>query len=97
MSTDKADAMEASPLESSAHRKKMYNCAIFLEEPACTELRKCLSFIDALMARTQPDGYVLAPVEPTPAMSAAGFIVSEAEHDPAGVYRAMIAAAQEGK
>jgi hypothetical protein len=35
----------------------------------------------------------LVPVEPTPGMCAAGFIVSEAEHDPAGVYRAMIAAA----
>lgn len=40
-----------------------------------------------------PDGFVLVPKEPTPAMSAAGFSVSEAEHDPAGVYRAMIAAA----
>lgn len=37
-------------------------------------------------------GYVLVPVEPTPEMSAAGFAVSEAEHDPAGVYRAMLAA-----
>ena len=35
----------------------------------------------------------LVPKEPTPAMSAAGFCVSEAEHDPAGVYRAMLAAA----
>jgi len=35
----------------------------------------------------------LVPVEPTPAMSAAGFLVSEPEHDPAGVYRAMLAAA----
>jgi hypothetical protein len=35
----------------------------------------------------------LVPAKPTPAMSAAGFLVSEAEHDPAGVYRAMLAAA----
>ncbi len=38
------------------------------------------------------DQFVLAPCEPTPAMSAAGFIVSEGAHDPAAVYRAMIAA-----
>lgn len=34
--------------------------------------------------------------ERTPAMSAAGFCISEAEHDPAGVYRAMIAARPQG-
>lgn len=45
-------------------------------------------------AQPVPDGYVLVPREPTPEMSAAGFCVSEAEHDPSGVYRAMIAAAQ---
>lgn len=44
-----------------------------------------------------PAGYVLVPIEPTPAMSAAGFCVNEAEHDPAGVYRAMLAAAQGAK
>lgn len=37
------------------------------------------------------------PVEPTPAMCAAGFAVDEGEHDPAGVYRAMLRAAQEGE
>lgn len=40
-----------------------------------------------------PAGYKLVPTEPTPLMSAAGFSVSQAEHDPAQVYRAMIAAA----
>lgn len=40
-----------------------------------------------------PEGWKLVPVEPTPKMSAAGFCVSEAEHDPSGVYRAMLAAA----
>lgn len=35
----------------------------------------------------------LVPEEPTPEMSVAGFLVSETEHDPAGVYRAMIAIA----
>ena len=45
--------------------------------------------------RTTPEGFVLVPVEPTPKMSAAGFCVSEADHDPAGVYRAMLAASQE--
>ena len=42
-----------------------------------------------------PHGWRLVPVEPTPAMCAGGFRVSEAEHDPAGVYRAMLAAAPE--
>ena len=45
---------------------------------------------------TAPPGYVLVPVEPTPRMSAAGFCADEG-HDPAGVYRAMIAAAPEPK
>ncbi|MBR8435702.1 hypothetical protein KDW37_33625 [Burkholderia cenocepacia] len=40
-----------------------------------------------------PAGYALVPIEPTPEMSSAGFVVPEAEHDPAGVYRAMIASA----
>jgi hypothetical protein len=44
-----------------------------------------------------PEGWKLVPVEPTPAMSAAGFCVNEAEHDPAGVYRAMLAAAPESR
>lgn len=35
----------------------------------------------------------IVPVEATPDQAAKGFIVSEAPHDPAGVYRAMIAAA----
>lgn len=39
-----------------------------------------------------PHGWRPAPVDPTPTMCAAGFVVSEAEHDPAGVYRAMLAA-----
>ena len=34
----------------------------------------------------------IVPVDPTPEMSAAGFCVNEAEHDPSGVYRAMLAA-----
>lgn len=48
-----------------------------------------------IAALTPPEGYVLVPAEPTPAMSAAGLCVSEAEHDPAGVYRAMIVARPE--
>jgi hypothetical protein len=42
---------------------------------------------------TAPAGWKLVPTEPTPLMSSAGFAVSEAEHDPAQVYRAMIEAA----
>ena len=59
------------------------------------ELRE--EVVSALVAhlRTTPEGFVLVPVEPTPKMSAAGFCVSEADHDPAGVYRAMLAASQE--
>ena len=49
----------------------------------------------SIIVRTTPEGFVLVPVEPTPKMSAAGFCVSEADHDPAGVYRAMLAASQE--
>ena len=45
---------------------------------------------------TAPPGWKLVPVEPTPRMSAAGFCADEG-HDPAGVYRAMIAAAPEPK
>lgn len=48
-----------------------------------------------IIALTPPEGFVLVPVEPTPAMSAAGFCVSEADHDPAGVYHAMLAARPE--
>ena len=44
-----------------------------------------------------PDGWAIVPIEPTPAMCVAGFCVSEAEHDPAGVYRAMLAASQGAK
>ena len=43
---------------------------------------------------TAPPGWKLVPVEPTPRMSAAGFCADEG-HDPAGVYRAMLAAAPE--
>lgn len=39
--------------------------------------------------------YKLVPIEPTPAMCVTGFLVSEAEHDPAGVYKAMLDAAPE--
>lgn len=42
-----------------------------------------------------PALWQLVPVEPTPEMSAKGFCVEEAEHDPAGVYRAMLAAASQ--
>ena len=52
-----------------------------------------LSVIRAALL-TAPPGYVLVPVEPTPRMSAAGFCADEG-HDPAGVYRAMLAAAPE--
>ena len=43
-----------------------------------------------------PEGYALVPLEPTPQMSAAGFCVTDAEHDPSGVYRAMLKAAPQG-
>jgi hypothetical protein len=50
----------------------------------------CANAVAALASA--PPGHVCVPVEPTPQMSAAGFCVSESEHDPAGVYRAMLAA-----
>jgi len=37
----------------------------------------------------------LVPVEATSEMAAKGFVVPEAEHDPSGVYRAMLASAPE--
>lgn len=40
-----------------------------------------------------PDGWRLVPIEPTPGMMVEGTLVSEFEADPAGMYRAMIAAA----
>lgn len=40
-----------------------------------------------------PDGWKLVPVEPTPATMVEGTLVSEFQADPAGMYRAMIAAA----
>lgn len=49
-----------------------------------------------LQAPAQPaqvHGWQMVPVKPTEAMCAAGFCVSEAEHDPAGVYKAMLYAA----
>lgn len=56
--------------------------------------RAALATLRAALAEqeAQAGEFVLVPVEPTPEMCAAGFCVSEAEHDPAGVYRAMLAA-----
>ncbi|MRT01905.1 hypothetical protein [Ewingella americana] len=39
-----------------------------------------------------PDGWKFVPIEPTPAMMVEGTLVSEFQADPAGMYRAMIAA-----
>ncbi len=60
------------------------------------EFWELLDAYEALLAAPQPQAagdWVMVPREPTPTMCAAGFVVSEAEHDPAGVYRAMLAAA----
>ena len=59
--------------------------------------KACYSAASALreLRAYRKEGWVLVPKEPTPEMCAKGFCVSEAEHDPAGVYRAMIAAAPE--
>jgi len=52
------------------------------------------SVVREMAPPSQPaQGWKLVPVEPTPKMSAAGLCVSEAEHDPAGVYRARLAPA----
>jgi len=61
-------------------------------------IRNDMQYIASVALRFAPpsqpaQGWRLVPVEPTPKMSAAGLCVSEAEHDPAGVYRAMLAAA----
>lgn len=70
-------------------------------EPA---IAKLVNFTEAACRESYLSGWTAAreeaakthaplPLEPTPAMCAAGFAVSEGEHDPAGVYRAMVAAA----
>lgn len=56
-----------------------------------TEYRTELGLAGHICTRKYPG---LAPIrtmsrEPTPAMCVAGLLVSEAEHDPAGVWRAM--------
>lgn len=48
-------------------------------------------------APSAPDGWKLVPVEPTAKMMVAGTLVSEFQEDPAGMYRAMIAAAPGGE
>lgn len=53
----------------------------------------CCIPLYAAPQQVEAPGWKLAPIDPTPAMSAAGLCVSEAEHDPAGVYRAMLDAA----
>lgn len=47
----------------------------------------------AAPAASAHDGWKLVPVEPTAKMMVAGTLVSEFQEDPAGMYRAMIAAA----
>lgn len=44
-------------------------------------------------AHAEQDGWKLVPIEPTPAMMVEGTLVSEFQADPAGMYRAMLAAA----
>ena len=103
MSTNKVDARGAleawacTAMEMVTHvaelhaRASRYNtetlrCAMLAKKG---ELRAFLS--------TQPEGYVLGPVEPTGAMGSAGFRAVEDGAGVACVYKAMIAAAQEGK
>lgn len=48
----------------------------------------------AILAALQPpEGWVMVPVKPTHKMTAAGFAVVDAEHDPEAVYTAMLKAA----
>jgi hypothetical protein len=61
--------------------------------PEDDDARAALARASEAAGDPAPAGWKLVPVEPTPLMSAAGFSVSEAEHDPAQVYRAMIEAA----
>lgn len=52
--------------------------------------------LEHVLDTAPPQGeWVSVPREPTPEMCAAGFSVDESEHDPAGVYRAMLSAAPE--
>ena len=56
-------------------------------------LVRCRPLYTAPTAASAHDGWKLVPVEPTAKMMVAGTLVSEFQEDPAGMYRAMIAAA----
>ena len=89
MSTDKVDAREA--LETAYDKIDRY-LRNNLDDDDYAEYSAALDLVS-----TQPEGYVLVPVGPTGAMGSAGFRAVEDGAGVAGVYKAMIAAAQEGK
>lgn len=86
------DAAVAEALERAAKECKLqiFKADLFPDQAA----DQCAAAIRALKPRTD---MVSVPRKPTPEMCVAGFLVSEAEHDPAGVYRAMLAAAEADK
>ena len=94
MSTDKVDAREASAAYDKIDRYLRNN----LDDDDYAEYSAALDLVS-----TQPEGYVLVPVEPTDAMLEAAFNAPARGHPETAtssftdIYSAMIAAAQEGK
>lgn len=70
--------------------KKWAGATLFISDEASG--RNTIPLFTSPPQHGEQEGMVMVPVEPTTRMCAAGFAVSEAEHDPAGVYKAMIAA-----
>lgn len=64
----------------------------------CAALDRIEAYIAALEAKAVPDGYVLVPIEPTDKKMQKIFNAwMDGPSDIRGAYKAMIAAAQEGK
>ncbi len=73
-------------------RAVLDSCHESLGEPIPAYLPDAIKEMQSALAAARKDGWVLVPRKPTPEMCAAAMCVSEAEYDPAQVYRAMLAA-----
>lgn len=93
MSTDKVDAREAYLAEA----KRLLSRAMFAVAACDSDAMKLAG--DAVMEhlRTQPEGYRMVPVEPTPAILACIELEWIANGSARKNYASLIAAAQEGK
>ena len=101
MSTDKVDAREAY-LAEAKRLAQLHACEKALESLKSDDAPDSEKTLHTLMEhlRTQPEGYVLVPVEPTDAMARAALseaLKNSVQINGCNYYRVMIAAAQEGK